>query len=410
MRFGPADDAGAEGGLYRLLMALALIRRAGFGQALALDAAIVLALASVTEWRVWVAAQGVAGPRWLPTGLPLLLDLPLLWRRRLPLLAVALVMAAMATQALVSRDAAEGFFLVGPTAVGLYSLGAYGGRRQAVLGLAITAAAATVHDLEDPQIASGTHLATATLFWWLLLLAVWLVGVFVGSRREAAALAARASRLERDAQVAVAEERARMARELHDIVSHNLSVVVAQAAGARAVAERRPGAVSPTLEKIERSGRAALVEMRRLLGVLREDASDANLAPQPGLTQLEALAASVRAAGLAVELEVEGDFGDLPPAVDLSAYRIIQEALTNALKHAGPARAHVHVRRDPDALVIEVVDDGVGSGPGDSSEVGHGLVGMRERVALFGGEFRAQARREGGFAVQARLPLTGDRP
>jgi len=410
MRFGPADDAGAEGGLYRLLMALALIRRAGFGQALALDAAIVLALAGVTEWRVWVAHGGVGGPRWLTTGLPLLLDLPLLWRRRLPLLAVALVMAAMATQALVSRDAAEGFFLVGPTAVGLYSLGAYGGRRQAVLGLAITAAAATVHDLEDPQIASGTHLATATLFWWLLLLAVWLVGVFVGSRREAAALAARASRLERDTQVAVAEERARMARELHDIVSHNLSVVVAQAAGARAVAERRPGAVSPTLEKIERSGRAALVEMRRLLGVLREDAGDANLAPQPGLTQLEALAASVRAAGLAVELEVEGDFGDLPPAVDLSAYRIIQEALTNALKHAGPARAHVHVRRDPDALVIEVVDDGVGSGPGDSSEVGHGLVGMRERVALFGGEFRAQARREGGFAVQARLPLTGDRP
>jgi len=178
----------------------------------------------------------------------------------------------------------------------------------------------------------------------------------------------------------------------------------------RTACGRRPGAVSPTLEKIERSGRAALVEMRRLLGVLREDASDANLAPQPGLTQLEALAASVRAAGLAVELEVEGDFGDLPPAVDLSAYRIIQEALTNALKHAGPARAHVHVRRDPDALVIEVVDDGVGSGPGDSSEVGHGLVGMRERVALFGGEFRARARREGGFAVQARLPLTGDRP
>ena len=407
MRFGPGDDAGAEGWLYRLLMALALIRRAGFGQALALDAAIVVALAGVTEWRVWVAHGGVAGPKWLTTGLPLLLDLPLLWRRRLPLLAVALVMAAMATQALVSGDAAEGFFLVGPTAVGLYSLGAYGGRRQAVLGLAITAAAATAHDLEDPQIASGTHLATATLFWWLLLLAVWLVGVFVGSRREAAALAARASRLERDAQVAVAEERARMARELHDIVSHNLSVVVAQAAGARAVAERRPGAVSPTLEKIERSGRAALVEMRRLLGVLREDAGDANLAPQPGLTQLEALAASVRAAGLAVELEVEGDFGDLPPAVDLSAYRIIQEALTNALKHAGPARAHVYVRRDPDALVIEVVDDGAGTG--DPPEVGHGLVGMRERVAVFGGEFRARARREGGFAVQARLPLTGDR-
>src|SRR6266705_3005269 len=194
MRFGPGDDASAEGGLYRLLMALALIRRAGFGQTLALDAAIVVALAGVTEWRVWVAHGGVAGPKWLTTGLPLLLDLPLLWRRRLPLLAVALVMAAMATQALVSRDAAEGFFLVGPTAVGLYSLGAYGGRRQAVLGLAITAAAATVHDLEDPQIASGTHLATATLFWWLLLLAVWLVGVFVGSRREAAALAARARR------------------------------------------------------------------------------------------------------------------------------------------------------------------------------------------------------------------------
>jgi signal transduction histidine kinase len=146
--------------------------------------------------------------------------------------------------------------------------------------------------------------------------------------------------------------------------------------------------------------------MRRLLGVLREDGGDAALAPQPGIAQLDALVAGVRTHGLAVELAVEGHCRGLPPALDLSAYRIVQEALTNALKHAAGASAQVRVRRLADAITIDVLDDGAGAANGEPASGGHGLVGMRERVALFGGELRAHPRPEGGFAVHARLPLT----
>jgi len=145
--------------------------------------------------------------------------------------------------------------------------------------------------------------------------------------------------------------------------------------------------------------------MRRLLGVLRDNDDDATLAPQPGIAQLDALAATMRAAGLPVELTVEGDHTDLPPALDLSAYRIVQEALTNTLKHAGPANARVRIRRHADAVTIDIDDDGTGSTNGPSAGAGHGLVGMRERVGLFGGELDAAPRAEGGYAVHARLPL-----
>jgi signal transduction histidine kinase len=145
--------------------------------------------------------------------------------------------------------------------------------------------------------------------------------------------------------------------------------------------------------------------MRRLLGVLREQPSETSLAPQPGIRHLGELATTMRAAGLPVELSIEGDHDDLPPALDLSAYRIVQEALTNTLKHAGAARARVQIRRSSDAVTIEVVDDGAGIGSSDHSGIGHGLVGMRERVALFGGELQAAPRLEGGFAVYARLPV-----
>jgi len=195
-----------------------------------------------------------------------------------------------------------------------------------------------------------------------------------------------------------------MARELHDIVSHNLSVVVLQAAGAQAAGSSDTG----TLEKIERSGRQALVEMRRLLGVLRqpgEQAAGPELAPQPGLAELEALADGVRAAGLPVRLVIDGDPAGLPAAVDISAYRIVQEALTNVLKHAGKASAQVSVGCSADQVLIEVTDDGTGPQAGGQAGGGQGLAGMRERVALFGGELTAGPRSGGGFAVRARLPL-----
>jgi signal transduction histidine kinase len=226
-------------------------------------------------------------------------------------------------------------------------------------------------------------------------------GTLVRERRERAAMAERARQLELTHERAVADERARLARELHDVVSHNLSVVVVQAAGARA----QGSSDSATLEKIERSGRESLVEMRRLLDVLRADASDAGVAPQPRIVELEALVAQVRSAGVAVELAIDGDCRSVPAAIDLSVYRIVQESLTNVLKHAGPARAVVTVRRTSNAISVDIVDDGRGasSQPADG---GHGLLGMRERVALFGGQLQAGARSDGGFQVSAILPLS----
>lgn len=195
----------------------------------------------------------------------------------------------------------------------------------------------------------------------------------------------------------------RLARELHDIVAHNLSVVVLQAAGARA----QGGAVTPggALEKIERSGREALVEMRRLLGVLRGDEVDATVSPQPGIDELAPLIDSVRAAGLPVELSVHGDRSMLTPALELSVYRIVQEALTNALRYAGPALARVDVKCERDGVTIDVSDDGRGVGGAPVPSTGQGLAGMRERVAMFGGDLRTTRGPHGGFTVHASLPL-----
>jgi signal transduction histidine kinase len=373
-------------------------------RSLALDWGIALAGAALTEWIVWTGkgiGTAVAGPRWLTAGWPLLLDLPLAWRRRAPLFAWCLVLAGVNLQALWTGNSAEGLEVILPIAVGIYSVAAYSGRRGAFAGLALLAVGYTVFSLEDRGVKrsdSGSMWSAA--FFGVAAVAIWFAGVWIRSRRDATVLAERAADLEHEAHVAVTEERARMARELHDIVSHNLSVVVLQAAGARAA-----GASAGTLEKIERSGREALVEMRRLLGVLREDSSDASLTPQPGIADIHVLAASVRAAGVPVELEVDGDYGTLPPAVELSAYRIVQEALTNVLKHAKRAHAEVRVRRDGDVLTVEVLDDGVRTSAAGTG--GHGLVGMRERVALFGGELHAGPRSEGGFAVHATLPVVG---
>jgi len=237
------------------------------------------------------------------------------------------------------------------------------------------------------------------------LLAFWLAGVFVQARRQSLALAERNAALEREAEQAKAAERARIARELHDIIAHHLSVVVLQAAGARA--SGRPA--DAALEKIENSGRWALAETRRLLDVLRDTGEETVLGPQPGIGELGALADSVRAAGLPVTLVIRGDHAALPAAVDVSVYRIVQEALTNVLKHAGHACADVTIGCADEAVVIEITDDGKGE-TADRTPGGHGLAGMRERVAIFGGELRAGPRPGGGFAVCARLPLGAGLP
>jgi signal transduction histidine kinase len=190
---------------------------------------------------------------------------------------------------------------------------------------------------------------------------------------------------------------------LHDVVAHSVSVIVVQAqAGPRLLAE--PEQVRSVFGSIETTGREALVELRRLLGVLRAGGEQAATGPQPGLALLEALVEQVREAGLHVDLRVEGEPVQLPPGIDLSAYRIVQEALTNTLKHAGRAEAEVVVRYRPSALELDILDNGSGA-PARVAGSGHGLVGMRERVALYGGSLDAGSRNGHGYAVRARLPL-----
>jgi signal transduction histidine kinase len=201
----------------------------------------------------------------------------------------------------------------------------------------------------------------------------------------------------------VAEERARIARELHDIVAHAVSVMVLQVG---AVRHKLPEAMADdrdALRRVERAGRTALAEMRRLLAAMRPDGDEAELVPQPGLDGLNSLLAEVNRAGLPVELHFEGQPYPLPRGVDLSAYRIVQEGLTNVLKHAGASDADVIVRYRPDEVEIEVRDNGDGTAVGDG--LGHGLVGIRERVKIYGGEMRAGAEPDGGFVLSTRLPV-----
>ena len=233
-----------------------------------------------------------------------------------------------------------------------------------------------------------------------------MLGDNLGTRRAyTKALEERAERLERERNAerarAVAEEQARIARELHDVIAHNVSVMVVQAAAANDVFDTRPERAREALHAIEASGRSALAELRRLLGVVRGDGAE--FTPQPGLDRLDDLVAQVRAAGLAVAVSVEGAPRSLPTGVDLSAYRVVQEALTNTLRHAEATRADVSLRYRDDELDVEVRDDGGGNG--ERRRPGRGLIGMRERVTAFGGSLETGPPNTGGFGVSARFPL-----
>jgi signal transduction histidine kinase len=249
--------------------------------------------------------------------------------------------------------------------------------------------------------AGPVSLSNALQFGVITLVLMVLVRRIVGDRERRAQLAER----ERDlaAREAVVEERARIARELHDAIAHNVSMMVLQAGAERRVLDGRGGTTREVLETIERVGRGALTEMRRLVGMLRSDAGEP-LAPQPGLDDLPTLVGQVCAAGLPVDLHVDGERRELPLGIELSAYRIVQEALTNALKHAGESHASVRVHYGVDSLELEIVDDGGGVAIPVVSG-GHGLVGMRERVALYGGHLDAGRRPSGGFAVRVLLPI-----
>jgi signal transduction histidine kinase len=385
-----------------------------------LDAGLAIVGAGLTAVAAWgppgLTGTAIAGPPWLLAVLPLMIGAPLALRRRAPLLMWTLIWAGISLQALITGEPPppQALELVFPLLVGSYSLAAHSSLRRALAGLAVTAAGAAIYipashrsgpGMLAIRLIAGAQPGGAKVFLVGEILACWLVGVFLHARRQAASMAERNAALERQAQGAVAAERARVARELHDIVAHHLSVVVLQAAGARV--SGAPAAAA--LEKIEHSGRQALTEMRRLLGVLREAHDEPGMTPQPGMGELAALAENVRAAGLPVHLVVDGDHATLPAAVSVSAYRIVQEALTNVLKHAGPAHAEVSIGCVVGAVTIQVTDDGAGNPSAAAQTGGQGLAGMRERVAIFGGELLAGPRPGGGFAVCARLPL-GDVP
>ncbi|WP_217923704.1 sensor histidine kinase [Miltoncostaea oceani] len=338
----------------------------------------------------------------------LIWGLPLLARRRAPVLAPALVIAGVTAQALIwPRSVPYSFatFMVIAISAGLLGA-ALRGTWPRLLGAAGLLVAVIVVVFRDPD-GSPTNLLSVIP----TLGVAWLIGhLYRVNARRTAELRERAERLEREreteARAAVAEERARIAREMHDVVAHSLSVMVVQAEAAEAMLDTDPERARRPLGAVQDTGRGALTELRRMLGVLREMADeDPALAPQPGLAELDALVGQVRAAGLPVEVSVAGDPRPLPPGIDLSAYRIVQEGLTNALKHAGPARAHVALEYGPRELRLEVSDDGRGHDPSDDG-LGHGLLGMRERVACYGGDLQAGPRDDAaGFALRARLPL-----
>lgn len=360
-----------------------------------LDLAMAAILVTVVVYEALTSDFGSPG-RTPAAILGALVAAPLALRARAPLAAVAgSAVAYGALGALTDDDALGLQTVLLPYLLAAFVAGAHSDLPRARWGLGLLLLGHAVGEADD-LIVMGPVFA-----------GVWFVGRLAESRRRLAEqLAERATELELDssehARLAIAEERARIARELHDVVAHSVSVMVVQAGAERlALGEARPQ-TREALTAIERTGRDAMAEMRRLVGMLRAGDEKIALAPLPSLSHLDALAAHITRAGLPVELQVTGVPRELPPGIDISGYRIVQEALTNALKHAGPARAVVSVRYGPDELDIEVSDDGRGGDP--ASATGHGLTGMRERVAVYGGELATDGR-NGGFRVRARLPI-----
>jgi signal transduction histidine kinase len=361
------------------------------------DAVLAVVVAGLVQGDIWTSTDYFTASKAIYVSGGLLMTLPLAWRRRAPLTVATVVMGALVFESLAVGSAPTPDSQLIGWLLAFYCVAAHGTRVSAFVGGAFSLAAGLVwigfDDFLFPVVVFG---------------GAWCAGRLVRQRQlYALALEERAAALEREreanARTAAAEERARIARELHDILSHSVSVMVVQAGAERLALTNPQASTSDALEAIEKTGRQALAEIRRLLGMLGADGEPPAHSPQPTLAELGALVSQVREAGLQVDLRIEGQPTPVPPGVALSAYRIVQEALTNVLKHAGPARAWVLVRYGIRGLELEISDDGCG--PGAPANGGHGLVGMRERVALYGGNFDAGARDGGGFVVRAQLPL-----
>jgi signal transduction histidine kinase len=337
-----------------------------------------------------------------------LLVLPILARRRFPFAPAAHWVLAVAISFVDWRliPYAISIFVVGLVAA--FLLGNLRDPVQAAVGLAFVVGGPVAVVYMIPG-----HSAAEIIFIPLEFAISWVAGFALRERSaeaEAAEIRATLAERERDAaaRIAVAEERARIARELHDIVAHAVSVMVLQVGAVRHKLPDALGEDRDALTDVERAGRTALAEMRHLLAAMRREGDEAELLPQPGLDGLDSLLEEVGRSGLPVQLHVDGDAFPLPRGIDLSAYRIVQEGLTNALKHARARDADVTVRYRTDELEIEIRDDGEGGSANDG--LGHGLVGIRERVKIYGGEMTAGSENGGGFVVRARLPLSSERP
>ena len=366
----------------------------------ALDVGLVAGLVVVG----WVTSDEVRAVAFVPQ---LAVILPLLARRRWPF--AVLVVVAMAS---VAASMSIGTPVVPILAVALasFTVGDRGGDRvRSAMGvIAVAGFIAAGFIVQDASVLESLVLPFAVI------VPSWLLGDLVWTRRvEAAAREAEAQRVIRETEArlhaAVAEERRAMARELHDVVAHGVSVMLIQSGAARQVLRTAPDSAEEALLTVEATGREAMAELRRLLGVLNDDGESPGLAPQPGVDQLAALVERVREAGLPAELAIDGSPRPLPASLDVTVYRIVQEALTNALRYARRAATLVHVSYEPTQLRLEILDDGPATAADATDGSGRGLVGMEQRAALVGGRLEAGPRLGGGYAVRAWLPLEPER-
>ena len=365
-------------------------------------ALVFVVVGQVDVWSPWgdeFPRGGFAGPSGLNAVLVLLYTAPVAWRRRAPTPALAVMIAAAVVQLVFVSPTVLFFGGLLPTVVMAYSVALYERPGRDYLGLGIGVAGLAIAGAATARVSDASDWA----FDLLLLAVAWGMGRLVRGRQFQVSQAKR----ERDerGRAAAAEERARIARELHDLVAHGVSVMGIQAGAAQVLVDRDPEAARAAMAVVERMSRDALSEMHHLVGVLQDGVADeAGRSPQPGLGDLAALLADVRGAGLPVEFTIEGDRRDLPAGLELSAYRIVQEALTNSLKHAGPATATVSVRYRAQDLELRIADTGKVCDAATTAGGGRGLPGMRERVGIYGGELHA-GRSHGGYVVEARLPL-----
>jgi len=369
---------------------------------LALTVVVVLLLV-VAQVQIWSAAPAYdAGGRVLNAALAAAMTLPILLARRWPLPVALGVLAAVTLDQVLGGHGGYQWFVV---VLVVYALGAHAGALAGPVGAGVVAVLLLAVDI--PRLREGAPV-DEVLPGWAVLVGVYGLGRWLRHRRrEVARLSDRAAELERDqetaARRAVDLERARIALELHDLVAHSMSVIVLQAQAGRRVVGTDPTAADGALAAIESTGRNGMTELRRLLDVLHLDGETGDLDPRPGLASLPVLAERVGSAGMPVTVAIEGCERPLPAGVDLSAYRIVQEALTNALRHAGRATASVGVTYGADTIELRISDDGTGTTESQAGG-GHGLAGMRERVRLFGGTIEAGPGPTGGFLVRAVLP------